>query len=147
MKKMNKPLLMSTIKEEVLDAFTQLIDQERLIEQTKINLIQHADFNLFDAFKIFDDMARGSLTIDELYNGLVHKLGIVPTREEIELLFQRYDRDRDGRLRFTEFCDAFVPIEIHYAQMINARHSINRSNIFSGAMPEHLFMPITIMDL
>ena len=31
--------------------------------------------------------------------------------------------------------------------MINARHSINRSSTFSGVRPEHLFVPITIMDL
>jgi hypothetical protein len=67
------------VKEELLDAFLQLIDQERLIEQSKIQLIMHADFNLFDAFKIFDDMGRGSLTLAELYNGMVNKLGIVPS--------------------------------------------------------------------
>lgn len=99
----------------MLDAFLQLIDQERLIEQSKIQLIMHTDFNLFDAFKILDDMGRGSLTIAELYNGMVNKLGIVPSQDEIELFFHRYDKDRDGRLRFTEFCDAFVPLEIHYA--------------------------------
>ena len=146
MRQMNKPLLMNQVKEETLDAFLQLVDQERLIEQSKIQLITHTDFNLFDAFKIFDDLGRGSLTLPELYNGIVHKLGIVPSQDEIELFFTRYDRDRDGRLRFTEFCDAFVPLEPHYAQMINSRHSISRSNVFAGAMPEHLFIPITIMD-
>lgn len=79
MKKMNKPLLMNQVKDEMLDAFLQLIDQERLIEQTKIQLVMHADFNLFDSFKIFDDMGRGSLTLPELYNGLVNKMGIVPS--------------------------------------------------------------------
>ena len=38
----------------------------------KINMSQHIDFNLFDAFKIFDIMGRGSLTLGELYNGLVN---------------------------------------------------------------------------
>jgi hypothetical protein len=36
---------------------------------------------------------------------------------------------------------------MHYAQMINARHSLNRSSVFSGALPEHMFVPITVMDL
>jgi hypothetical protein len=111
-----------------------------------MQLIMHPDFNLFDAFKVFDDMGRGSLTLQELYNGIVNKLGIVPTQVEIELFFHRYDKDRDGRLRFSEFCDAFVPMEPHYADMINARHSMNRTSVFSGAMPEHLFVPITVMD-
>ena len=54
MKKMNKPLIMNQVKEDLLDTFMQLIDQERLIEQTKIQLVQHSDFNLYDAFRIFD---------------------------------------------------------------------------------------------
>jgi len=45
---------MNQIKESLLDAFMQLIDQERLIERQKINLTMHSDFNLFDSFKVFD---------------------------------------------------------------------------------------------
>ena len=56
MKNINKPLIMNQVKEDLLDAFMQLIDQERLIEQAKINLGMHTDFNLFDSFKIFDVM-------------------------------------------------------------------------------------------
>ena len=47
----------------------------------------HADFNLFDAFKVFDTLARGSLTLSELNAGLTNHLGIVPTQDEIELFF------------------------------------------------------------
>ena len=72
MKKVNQPLIKNQIKEDLLDAFMQLIDQERLIEQAKINLITHSDFNLFDAFKVFDQAGRGCLTLSELYNSLVN---------------------------------------------------------------------------
>ena len=71
MKKMNKPLIKNQIHNELLDTFMQLIDQERLIEQSKINLVSHADFNIFDAFRIFDTMGRGSITQQELYHGLL----------------------------------------------------------------------------
>jgi len=81
----------------------------------------HADFNLFDAFKIFDQLARGSLTISELNYGLSNNLGIVVNPDELDLVFQRYDKDRDGRLRFAEFCDAFVPIDHDQAFIVNAR--------------------------
>ena len=53
----------------------------------------HADFNLFDAFKIFDNLARGSLTLSELSYGLGQHLGIVTNPDEIDLVFQRYDKD------------------------------------------------------
>jgi len=79
MKNINRPLIQNQIKEDLLSAFMQLIYQERLIEQSKLRLIMHADFNLFDAFKIFDQLARGSLTLSELNAGLINHLGLVPT--------------------------------------------------------------------
>ena len=92
----------------------QFVDQERLIEHAKTKLVEHTDFNLFDSFKLFDTMARGSLTYAELSAGLSN-LGIVPTIEELELFFNRYDKDKDGRLRFSEFCNAFVPQDRNYS--------------------------------
>ena len=86
----------------------------------------HADFNLFDAFKIFDQLARGSLTLPELNYGLSNNLGIVTNQDEIDLVFQRYDKDQDGRIRFAEFCDAFVPLDRNLAQVINSRQSNHR---------------------
>ena len=121
MKQANKPLIQAQLKEDLLNCFMALIDQERMIEQTKIALAGHADFNIFDCFRVFDHLGRGCLTMAELYNGLVNKLGLVPNQDELELFFMRYDRDRDGRLRFTEFADAFVPLDPHYAQILNQR--------------------------
>ena len=62
MKKLNKPMEKNQIQNDLLDAFMQLIDQERLIEQSKINLVTHADFNMFDTFRGFDTMGRGCIT-------------------------------------------------------------------------------------
>ena len=62
MKNLNKPMIKNQIQNDLLDIFMQLIDQERLIEQSKINLAHHADFNTFDMFRVFDNMGRGSIT-------------------------------------------------------------------------------------
>jgi hypothetical protein len=34
-------------------------------------------------------------------------IGIYPSFEELELFFKRYDINKDNRLRFNEFCNAF----------------------------------------
>lgn len=65
----------------------QLVDQERLVEQSKINLAHHIDFNLFDAFRIFDTMARGSVNMKEFYEGLMQQFGVVPSHDEVDLFF------------------------------------------------------------
>lgn len=84
-----------------------------------MRLVEHTDFNMFDAFKIFDMMARGSLTLNEMNQGLMRNLDIIPSNDELELFFQRYDKDRDGRLRFAEFCQAFLPQDRTYCAMLN----------------------------
>ena len=59
----------------------------------------------------------------------------------------RYDKDRDGRLRFTEYCNAFIPLDGHYAAMLNSRKSYHRSDFIASVHPQHIFTPIAIMDL
>jgi hypothetical protein len=82
------------------------------------------DFNLFDAFRIFDTNSQGYVTLSDLKIGL-GEIGIFATYEELELFFARYDKDRDGRLRFTEFSDAFVPLDFYAASKVNNRGSNN----------------------
>jgi len=43
---------------------------ERGLERAKEILIQHQDFNLFDAFRIFDVDGVGSITAKEFFYGL-----------------------------------------------------------------------------
>jgi len=31
---------------------------------------------------------------------------------------KRYDRDSDGRLKYTEFCDAFLPVDSFHASLL-----------------------------
>ena len=50
-------------------------------------------------------------------------LGLYPLRDDIDLFVKRYDRNDDGRLRYSEFCDAFVPKSISYSSDINSRKS------------------------
>jgi hypothetical protein len=60
---------------------------------------------------------------------------MVPSQDEIELFFLRYDKDRDGRLRFTEFCNSFIPLDGHFASMINSRKSYHRSDFYASVNP------------
>lgn len=95
------------------------------MEQAKINLAQRADFNLFDAFKIFDTHSAGYIFLGELKQGLAD-IGLHGvTYNELELYFKRYDRDHDGKLRFSEFCESMLPLDSYYASMLNRRSSNN----------------------
>jgi hypothetical protein len=43
--------------------------------------------------------------------------------DELDLFFKRYDKNRDGKLRYSEFCDAMSPLEPYYMTMLNRRPS------------------------
>ena len=79
------------------------------------------DFNLLDAFRIFDKKGRGYVSKLEFELAL-NDLGIFPTKDEMYLFFKRFDKDADGLLRFSEFSKAVLPISNEYAIIMNNRN-------------------------
>jgi len=53
----------------------------------------------------------------------LNEIGIFPAPEELDLFIKRYDKNGDFRLRFSEFCDAFTPVDNYYAALLNRRTS------------------------
>jgi hypothetical protein len=98
------PLCPLTIEDEanlatVLKVF---IGFEMHNEKAKQQLSLKNDFNLLDAFRIFDAFNLGEIHTLEFDTGL-KKLGVYAPSNEIDLLFKRYDTDCDHKLRYTEF--------------------------------------------
>lgn len=110
------------IEDETARVLKEHVNLEREIENAKINLSMKSDFNLFDAFKIFDLNNNGYISVSELKLGL-QDIGVYASYEEIDLIFKRYDKNRDGKFRFNEFCNALVPSDSYYASMLNRRNS------------------------
>jgi Ca2+-binding EF-hand superfamily protein len=52
------------------------------------------DFNIFDAFRIFDIDSKGWVSFTDLKYGL-NEIGIYPASSELELYFKRYDKNGD----------------------------------------------------
>ena len=80
------------------------------------------DFNLFDAFNIFDQSRIGMISIHDIREGL-NAIGVYPTSEEVELFVTRYDRNHDRRLSFSEFSESFLPFDNHYSTQLNRRNA------------------------
>ena len=93
------------------------------------------DFNLYDAFRLVDLGGRGYVTERELYDafqmGARHMVDNELTGmdlpqvspSDITLFFIRYDKDRDGLLRFSEFTQAFLPLDESHAALLEARNA------------------------
>lgn len=57
-------------EEGLVQMLNEHIALERGLERAKQELIKHADFNLFDAFRIFDVDGVGSVSTKEFFYGL-----------------------------------------------------------------------------
>lgn len=99
-----------------------LMNLETDLENAKADLCIKSDFNLVDCFRIFDYSGRGWCSFEEFREGL-STLGIYPHLPDLELVFVRYDLDRDGNLRYSEFCEMMTPKNPEIAQILNSRSS------------------------
>lgn len=61
------------------------------MERAKIDLAIRSDFNLDDAFKMFDTVGRGYITVFELEDGL-RALGVSFLRDEANLLIRHFNQ-------------------------------------------------------
>lgn len=92
---------------------------EKRLERVKIDLSLRTDFNLIDTFRIFDTEGKGWISPEEIRNGLTSSLfNLAVSSRDISLYMTRYDRDRDGKLRYSEFCDSFLPIDRFHASLL-----------------------------
>lgn len=78
------------------------------------------DFNLMDAFQAIDRNGKGWVTAPEIVDSL-SDLGQYAHRDDVYLFVRRWDKDSDGRIMYSDFCDAFTPKASHHAATLNSR--------------------------
>ena len=124
-----KPTLSLRDEDELINGLRDLIRAENDIEREKTQLALKPDFNLTDAFKIFDVNYCGNISVTELREGLA-AIGVFPTSEELDLFITRYDTTGDRRLNMREFSDAFLALDAYYAGMTERRGSNHRYPLY-----------------
>ena len=108
---------MKEVDDHLFNIFKTQLDFQTRIERAKVALSLKTDFNLTDAFKIFDQRYLGNITVHDLRDGL-SAIGVFPTSEEVELFMTRYDEIKDRRLCMREFEKAFLAQDSYYASMV-----------------------------
>ena len=120
-------------------AFREQIRYERQIEDAKVRIVSQHDFNLMDAFQMLDRQGKGYVTGPELIDAL-YDFGLQPHKEDVYLFVRHYDRDYDGRLLFSDFADAFCPLDQTSASVLNSRDAVN---LHKGVPKTQYFMQET----
>ena len=57
---------------------------------------------------------KGWLTAPDLMN-VLQEFGQYCHKDDINTFLRRWDNDSDGRLLYSDFCDAFTPKDSYYA--------------------------------
>ena len=113
------------INEEVVIQFLKLImDIELKIEKLKIDLAKRVDFNIGDAFQVFENTHHNFITQSDLQKGL-NALDIYPNYYEIILLMKKYSLSNDDSLTYSDLFDMLTPFCREYRSMIEERQSTN----------------------
>ena len=89
-----------------------------------------------DAYQMLDKFSKGWVTAPEIIEAL-EDLGSFPHRDDVYLFVRRYDKDADGRILYSDFCDAFTPSDDCLAQTMLRRpahhiqHGYCRTHFFT----------------
>jgi Ca2+-binding EF-hand superfamily protein len=76
-----------------------------------------------------DRLGKSFVTGPELQETL-SQYGLFAHKQDVYLFVRRYDKDADGRLQFTDFCDAFMPLERELAHDLKLREGFHSRSGF-----------------
>jgi len=88
-----------------------------------------------DAYQMLDKFSKGWVTTPEIIEAL-GELGAFPHKDDVQLFVRRYDKDGDGRILYSDFCDAFSPTdetiagEMHRRPAYHIQHGYCRTHFF-----------------
>lgn len=95
---------------------------ERDLEAAKIDLALKSDFNLMDAFRLFDSRCFNAISAEDLCVGFQSCLGFGQySSDDIFLFFKKADKFGRGRIDFHEFSEVLLPHSKEYAGLVTDR--------------------------
>ena len=123
----------------VVDLLELIYHTEISLESLKCSLALRNDFNVDDAFIVFEHHPSSTNELNELdiSTGL-SALGIFPTASELKLLIRRYSLLKTSTLNYGDFFDMLVPFDKDFRNIVERRPpspfvpKFNRSDFFLG---------------
>ena len=84
------------------------LETENVAESLRHRLVRRPNFSMHEAFQAVDRDRNGYITYDE-FQVLLEQHGIFASIKDVESLMDRYDKDKDGRVSYSEFLDEVTP--------------------------------------
>eukprot|EP00347_Sterkiella_histriomuscorum_P003285 403364871 len=121
----------------------QILNSLKVIEHEKELLYsQSRDFNILDAFRVFDIDGKGYISQIELISGLFD-MRIEHTQAELNAFFRHYDTEGCRKLKFSDFSKAFLPFDKEQSLAVLKREPLNIKTI---KKPETTFLKNTFLQ-
>ena len=107
-----------------------LLIKEKHTLDLKDNLSLREDISLKNLFCIFDYNKKNKISKKEFKVVCKKIFGLYPTSDQINLVFKRYDKDKDNNLNIKEFLNMIKPIKEEYVCLLfNKEKNANDNNI------------------
>ena len=95
------------IRTVVRKLFNKMITTETSCEELRKSVGKKAYFTIYEAFHSIKKNSRGWITATT-FKELLNEQGVYASDEDAELLVERYDRNRNGKVSYSEFVDEIV---------------------------------------
>ncbi|PFH34793.1 EF hand domain-containing protein [Besnoitia besnoiti] len=105
---------------EVTHVFEHQIDMERKLDRYRKSLSMRPDFNLLDFWRLFDTTSKGYSTAREVVDAM-NALHVHVSPHEAHLFIKHYSKAADGKIRYVDVCNAFMPKDQRYADIMQNR--------------------------
>ena len=107
-----------------------LLIKEKHTLNLKDNLSLREDISLKNLFCIFDYNKKNKISKKEFKVVCKKIFGLYPTSDQINLVYKRYDKDKDNNLNIKEFLNMIKPIKEEYVCLLfNKEKNENDNNI------------------
>lgn len=91
-----------------IECIRLFLEVEGMAEALRQRMSRRASFSLYDAFLAVDRDRNGYITIDE-FQDILRTNGIYADIKDLESLMELYDRNKDGRVSYSEFVQEVTP--------------------------------------
>jgi len=98
----------SYTKELFKDAMRLLLETETDAERKRQRLANKPMFKLYDAFQTCDFDQNGYITVNEIKEKLTDH-GFYASEKDLVGLMNKFDKNRDGRITYSEFVEEVAP--------------------------------------
>ena len=105
---------------QLTDFLSDIIEKKTIIETLKENIFLKEDIILEDFFYDFDISRNHEIKIED-YLKVCRNFALLPTKDQLFLLYKKYDNDLDKALNYKEFCQMILPIKREYSMIISNR--------------------------